>query len=541
MLDNVLSLYDSRIKVLSLNYLVNKAKSKFTCFSDEESFSLSVQLLDFIMQQSFKAKHCFKEDMYKFMGELNKVVYKKELSSDELEEVVDDLINKLRSKGEVFHFETYNHEKGSNIEIPVRLIATNSVFKDEDDRYAITYSLTESGYRFLLGTKEYDDLLGIEVSRIIAQIKLENGDFEGTVGLVQDIKNAIHLQLRKVFECGQKLKKGLNNVKTKDYEYITKNTLEVIIKEKSEYQDLKRDVNSHIKTKEKLKTIRTDGDNSKLEKSITLLNRIGDDLSNIEKLVWDLIEAIQSLQVDYENAIMNALKVMSPKMLDFETNVLGKIEEDLSVIDRLDNLYKPLFPLSVSRIYSPLTPYFKQDKLIEEDTSSELEAFDSKTELEKEQEIALNKKIASSENFFADFFEELLKFKIIKEEFTLREFFNYLITEDKATYIKVTRDTELLREIVIFLSETDKINFTSVASSLKDVDVSGTEILDIHRVVLNIINRDSEVVEFLSELSLNIDLLINQNEDVETIKVKTEIDLENMSFAELSCADCKFY
>lgn len=535
MLDTVLDLYDTRIKVLSLNYLVSKAKSKFECFSDEESYSLSVQLLDFIMQHSFQHKSCFKVNIYDFTEKLNEVVYKKDLNRDEIEEVVDDLIGKLRSKGKVFHFNTYNNKLKRNVAIPIRLISTSTAINPEGEE-SISYSLTELGYRFLLGTKEYDDLLGMEISRIVAQLKIKNGDYDGTMDMISQIKNVLQLQIRKIVEFNQKLNRGIAKVDKDEYEHLTKKTLDVILKEKDSYRSLRNEVLHIIKNQEELGALREEGEDSDVREAIKSLGVIVSELSSIEALVWKVIEGISHTESKYEKAILSSLQVIKPKMLDFENTVLVEIERDVSNLEAFEELNCALFGVKRTDIYRPDTPYLEQPSLVKEieDTSTELDAV---VEIDSEQRVADEELLLKNETFFADFFEALFLFKLKKGSITLKDFFNHLLENDKSKYFELTSDAKILRDVLMFIHDNEEIAIKDMLEAVKEVDIKATEVLDMQRVCLNLIDRGFDKLHLMPKIRLSL-VRVGHNEDTETINIKTEIDLTEMTFTELSFVNC---
>ena len=116
--------------------------------------------------------------------------------------------------------------------------------------------------------------------------------------------------------------------------------------------------------------------------------------------------------------------------------------------------------------------------------------------------------------------------------FTLKEFLNYYISEKKSIYMDLTKDSKLLRDLLLNLVSIENIQLSKVKEDLKKTTFTQMEEFQIERII-ELMIQDIEDLDYrLKEFTID---------DLDyTITINTEIDLEKLQCETVTVPDMKF-
>ena len=226
----------------------------------------------------------------------------------------------------------------------------------------------------------------------------------------------------------------------------------------------------------------------------------------------------------YKELLRNALMYRSNKRFDFEKVIMEVVEKDFLKLHKLHQAISPILPYETKEIFSVNHVYDYQTFPKEKNPGelAENELFEGKVEM-----VIHNGEVNNT--YYIEVMTWLIEYTRKQNAFTLSEFVQHL-EETKVNYDKLTKDMNLLRELVIYLGSineeidlqlirTENLNY---AKSLSPVDS-----VDIDYICQNLNN--------LGELPiLNIALLRKD------IKIKGDINKENNSCTILETPDIVF-
>ena len=535
-MSKILGGYGKRVNVIGSYYLISSIvnnRRKFQDFTNVEFYNLLVQILCFIFEKSLRRKHCFKENIKSFVEEINILAYKKSLTNEQLDELTMFVIKNLTNKGKTFSFEYYDNEKNDITNGYIKIVEDTDIVVNKENR--ITYSLTPEGYRLLLSTKEIDELYQIKISQILAQIRLQNDDYAGAKEDIYDIINNLEVQYQKIDGFMKIIRNNIFHVSEVKYSDIIDQTLNVLLEEMDKYEELRGTTLLKIKDKE---DYLGDLEKNMEEKAKLLRNQliqlkdliIGINLAKTANS--DLISRVQSFREEYSDILEKLLRTPILKKFNFKEEILNKLEENSDFLLPLRDLYTPLFKTSLPNIFSINIPYLEQTPLKKETNKEDIvqDTDDFTIVLNEEKE----KRIQDCQNYYYSFVNILLNYASLNENFTLKEFLNYLLKNDTSSYIEITRDAELMRNVVMFFAcQRDCIKVYKIIDMLHEI----TFLVDTEFVFESVVgklykdehNYIRRIESLISEKIIDDEMIIN-----------TEINIEEMTATKLELTNVKF-
>lgn len=535
-MSKILGGYGKRVNVIGSYYLISSIvnnRRKFQDFTNVEFYNLLIQILCFIFEKSLRRKHCFKENIKSFIEEINILAYKKSLTNEQLDELTMFVIKNLTNKGKTFSFEYYDNEKNDITNGYIKIVEDTDVVVNKENR--ITYSLTPEGYRLLLSTKEIDELYQIKISQILAQIRLQNDDYAGAKEDIYDIINNLEVQYQKIDGFMKIIRNNIFHVSEVKYSDIIDQTLNVLLEEMDKYEEFRGTTLLKIKDKE---DYLGDLEKNMEEKAKLLRNQliqlkdliIGINLAKTANS--DLISRVQSFREEYSDILEKLLRTPILKKFNFKEQILNKLEENSDFLLPLRDLYTPLFKTSLPNIFSINIPYLEQTPLKKatnkEDIVQDTDDFTIVLNEEKE------KRIQDCQNYYYSFVNILLNYASLNENFTLKELLNYLLKNDTSSYMEITKDAELMRNVVMFFAcQRDCIKVYKIIDMLHEI----TFLVDTEFVFESIVgklykdehNYIRRIESLISEKIIDDEMIIN-----------TEINIEEMTATKLELTNVKF-
>lgn len=538
-LNEILDGYSNRISTIGSYYflvsaVINRNKlNKFSEFTNEEFFNLTIQLLCFIFEKSLKRENCLKEDLYYFIESLNLNIYKKNISSDDISLLVGYLINRLTNNGKVYEFDYYDFNKETFDKYTVQLIQTEQI-KLPNNNYVLSYSLTNKGYKLLLSTKEYDEMFHIELSQIIARVRIEKGDYAGAKEDIQNIIEALNIQYQKIDDYIKAIKNNIYYIKEVQSVDIFNDSMILLESEIKKYDELKKTVEGFILDKETcLNNNLIDNENYMLNirKELSMMKSLIEGVDEAKHYSFKLINRIQAFRVEYSDIWKKLLKRGSSSKFSFKDVVQSRIESPNLNFSNLFSLYKPLFLPKVNNVFCINTPYQEQriknynqnDKVIEYGFNSE----DIDNSLEDN-----NKRIIEyNQSFYLNFIKELFYYGLKHIEFSTKEFLNYYLKEDRNKYIELTQNALLLRDLFLNICKLERVDLDIILEKIDTSTINSDRAFQIERIIDSMINCDENFIKIFKSISFK--------ECVEEITINSEIDIENMTAIKLTVPNIK--
>lgn len=92
----------------------------------------------------------------------------------------------------------------------------------------------------LLSTKEYDELFQIQISQMIAKLRIEKGDYQGAKEDIYDIINTLEIHQQKIDNYIKIIKVNILYIKEEKYSTVIDTTVETLLEEMDKYEELKK-------------------------------------------------------------------------------------------------------------------------------------------------------------------------------------------------------------------------------------------------------------------------------------------------------------
>lgn len=529
MIDEYLEGYKDRADILGAYYLTISPfvyRKSFKEFSDLEFYNIVMQIMCFILENSLRNNQCFKDNIVEFVTELNDTIYKKQ--NVNINDLVIYVLDRLRNQGQSFLFEYYNEETKKKDTKNIKLIESKLVDIDGTGKPKNQFSLTMEGYNLLLSTKECGDLLKLQTRQLVAKLRLEKEDFVGTKGDLIDINDMLIMQSKKIDGFTKRIFEDSKYEKD-EYRKIMESSFENLQSEIEKFKELEVMVWNAIEERREHLKIDFDEDNQKkLNKALMELNAVSKMCTTVKQSANGLLGKLQKLRKEYDKAIENNLKVGLNNRFSFKTEILDKVNNDVSKLANLTGLYSILLKNRKIDLFNFNMPYMEQE-VKKEKVEKEIE-FNEEFEEDNKLELYIEK----VNEIYLLFFKELYMYGINKSEFTLKEFLKNLMNCNKETYLKVTSDVNIIRNVFMYFSENHSktIKVSEIKQELKLIPQSKDLTINITLITGELINLYKEIKLLFNSFEIK--------ELSEKMTINTEINLETLSCRKLNTPNFKF-
>lgn len=532
---NILEGYNKRVNCIGSYYLIATLannRNKFKEFDNIQFYNLLIQVLCYIFDRSLRRKNCLRDDIKDFIEEINRMDYKIMLSEDDLKDLANYIINGLTNSGKVYLFTYYSLEQEKHIDESIKIIEDKNVKINNQER--LSYSLTTEGYRLLLSTKEYDELFQIQISQMIAKLRIEKGDYQGAKEDIYDIINTLEIHQQKIDNYIKIIKVNILYIKEEKYSTVIDTTVETLLEEMDKYEELKKEVKLLIKDKEDYLEKDEDIDKEKIKNIRTQLLQMKELIDGIvlaKSTATNLLSRVQDFREEFKEILKKLLTTPVIKRFNFKEEILDRLEKDSDFLLIIRELYISLFKVELPNRFNIGVAYQEQKLLNTREIENEIV---NKDELEIIENKEKEERINYCENYYFDFFKYLIKYGLEKGQFTLEEFLKNYLKYDKVIYLEITKDSKLMRDIIIyFANQRESINIKKIIRMLENSAFSPNTDFQIERLIERLLVEDFELLNSVSHIKSN---KIFEDE----MKINTEINLETMTAVKLGIANIKF-
>lgn len=468
----------------------------------EEQVTLVFSVMLFIMEQSLRDEICTMDDICQFADELNLKYFHKNITYDNMKEVMDFVVNTiLGNAGEAIYFDCYDFEKEKYERKNIRYISNKAVNVDAQGHMEsisvnsgvrrTSYYMTEDGYNLLLGTLEIESNMKLTVQEMIFKLHLERAEYDKAVDTIKDIFSQIKIQLKKVEEAMLRIRHNALNYSVEEYRQTMRENLQMIEdtgKKFHEYEELVQ-LRVHELEEQNINIHKLD------EKELENLAN----LKVIEKYLQRTIsshQAILNMHMDfktvYDEQLFQITQMSLIKRFDLRKELYQPILEDASRLTNIEIFLNPLLSNEPDRIYN-LNKAFEYQKPVRKNGGEDTEVISFDEEAwEEERKERIAKKQALYDGILGTLLGAVMQ---NGGNISLEQLMQSISEEQKQ---KMTADIGALKTVVVELLREKCVDIERLKKERRDYILEENEEFHLGESLLRLFG-DSEVSRITAE------------------------------------------
>lgn len=454
----------------------------------DEQLNMIYSVLLYIMEQSLKEENCTMDDIGAYIDMLNMQYYRKSMSYEDCRGLGDFIVNVvLSNEGKAMYFDGYNYEQKAYQIMNISYVANRIVYLEQDLKRT-SYYLTDDGYNLLLSTLEIESNMKLTIHEMIFQLHLEKQSYDKAVDEIKNVFNLLRIQLQKIEEAMNKIRRNALSYSVKDYEKILVENLETISHTKEKFLGYREMVTKRVKELEEeeinVKKL-SEKEEEKLGNLRTIevyLNRAIDEHQRILSSHFDL-------KALYTKELEQISQMSLIKRFSLRKELYDKVMENPQSLEDLDYFLRPLLSRDMDKIYNlnKVLQYQKLSKRKEEEVSEETIDFDEE-EWEFEQEQLRMQKKVRYEKSLGYLLSQFVKHGAI----SLGEIQKNLSEEEKEELIP---NVEIFREIMIELIRNREIDIAKLKEEKSEYIIERQGEFQLNEMILDLIEKNEELRE----------------------------------------------
>jgi hypothetical protein len=385
--------FHKRMEKLSYSFLIDNKVSMLTSaskyFSSLELINLVYSLMCYVLDRSLRDEECLLQNMSAFMEELSSAYYDRVLGSEEAYDLTHFIVYKiLRNDGKPFVFNTIDYATAEKVSFEFHLLQQRT---SKQDNNKSTFSLTQEGYRLILGALEVDERTQIDLNQMILELSLKKKNFSQGLMAVENLNNLITAQIHVVNQFIFKTRENIFSTQQSDFEDNFLKNIEVLKEQNKKFDELKE-----IILVEEERLTRSDSVGS-LEmdnyESLMQLGRIKELLMSISYKAGELVSRHFQFKDEYKKALEEASVYYNNKRISIKDDIIKPVEKDASKLPELFRLFNPLFKaeprkhFNINYMFNEQKLYFKEEDetgvLIEEAEVEDMEVMERRRSKEQ--------------------------------------------------------------------------------------------------------------------------------------------------------------
>ena len=371
----------------------------------DEQVNMIYAVLLFIMEYSLREQPCTIDDISVFVDDVCNRYLKKSLSYEKSRELAEFIINiVLCDEGHAMYFDCFEFERREYKKKNISYLSNEVVYLDGDIKRT-SYRLTDNGYNLVLSTLEVENNMKLTIHEMIFKMHLERATYDQALDEVKNIFNMLRIQLQKIQEAMDKIRRNALNYSIEDYEQILNENMSAISDTKHKFMEYRRVVRNRVKELEdeniNIKAL-SDEDMEKLH-----------NLQDIERYLSRSIDEHQKIlnkHFDLKDLYSHELEQMSKmtliKRFSIRNDLYDKIIEHPGSLVNINQFLNPLFRNNPEKVYNLNKCIQYQKPLREKNDDEEEEKLDfDAMDYEEQKERKLReklKKYQSSMEFLVD-------------------------------------------------------------------------------------------------------------------------------------------
>ncbi|MGH4120586.1 hypothetical protein [Clostridium sp.] len=362
--------FHKRMEKLSYSFLIDNKVSTLTTFKDYftsvELINLVYSLMCFVLDKSLKDEECTLNSMAVILEDLSSKYYDRILTEEEAYDITHFIVYKiLRNDGKPFMFTTIDYSACKNIVFDFHLLQQRT---SKQDNNKSTFTLTQEGYRLILGALEVDEKTQIDINQMILEMSLKRKNFSQGLLAVENLNNLITAQINVVNNFIYRTRENIFSIEQRDFEDNFLKNIEVLVEQNKKFDELKAII---IIEEERLS--RTDVEITKDNyESLKQLSRIKELLINISYKAGELITSHFHFKDEYKKALYEASFYYNNKRINIKDDLLKPIEMDALKLGNVFKLFNPLFKAKLSKKFNINSMFNDQKLYFKEDAEDEI-------------------------------------------------------------------------------------------------------------------------------------------------------------------------
>lgn len=437
--------------VLIQNSIQKTTWKQYGFLKTDEQINVIFALLLYVMEQSLKEENCTMDDIGAYLDAVNSGYLKKNLSYEDCRQLADFVVNVILSnEGKPMYFDGYDFEQDAYHIMHISYVENRIVYVDQEIRRT-SYYLTDDGYNLLLSTLEIENNMKLSIHEMIFQMHLEKQSYDKAVDEIKNVFNLMRIQLQKIQEAMEKIRRNALNYSVKDYEEILHEDLETIRDTKEKFQRYREMVQGRVKELEE-ENINVRKLSPKEEEKLNNLRVIDTYLNRTIDEHQKILGSHFDLKALYTRELEQLSQMSLIRRFPLRTGLYDRILENAGALAGLEYFLRPLFNRDGEKIYN-LNKAFQYQRLSKKNEEADTEeALDFDEEAwQAERERIQREKIKRYRKSLSCMIEKASE----KGEISLQELGGSLTLEEKE---KLIPNVEIFKEIMVELIRNREID-----------------------------------------------------------------------------------
>ena len=437
--------------VLIQNSIQKTTWKQYGFLKTDEQINVIFALLLYVMEQSLKEENCTMDDIGAYLDAVNSGYLKKNLSYEDCRQLADFVVNVILSnEGKPMYFDGYDFEQDAYHIMHISYVENRIVYVDQEIRRT-SYYLTDDGYNLLLSTLEIENNMKLSIHEMIFQMHLEKQSYDKAVDEIKNVFNLMRIQLQKIQEAMEKIRRNALNYSVKDYEEILHEDLETIRDTKEKFQRYREMVQGRVKELEE-ENINVRKLSPKEEEKLNNLRVIDTYLNRTIDEHQKILGSHFDLKALYTRELEQLSQMSLIRRFPLRTGLYDRILENAGALAGVEYFLRPLFNRDGEKIYN-LNKAFQYQRLSKKNEEADTEeALDFDEEAwQAERERIQREKIKRYRKSLSCLIEKASE----KGEISLQELGGSLTLEEKE---KLIPNVEIFKEIMVELIRNREID-----------------------------------------------------------------------------------
>jgi len=449
--------FHKRMEKLSYSFLIDSKVSTLTTFKEYftslQLINLVYSLMCFVLDRSLKDEECTLNNMAALLEELSPKYYDRALTEEEAYSITHFIVYKiLRNDGKPFIFNTIDYSANEKVVFDFHLLQQRTSKLDNNKS---TFSLTQQGYRLILGALEVDEKTQIDINQMILELSLKKKNFSQGLLAVENLNNLITAQINVVNNFIYRTRENIFSIEQRDFEDNFLKNIDVLKEQNKKFDELKEII---IVEEERLS--KSEGEISKENyESLKQLGRIKELLITISYKANDLITCHFHFKDEYKKALEEASFYYNNKRINIKEDLLKPIEKDASKLGNLYKLFNPLFKARLAKKFNINYMFNEQKLYFREDEEEEI-----LIDMAEEEDLELMEKQRNKEEY-REIVSAILAFLVDHRHTDLKTLMDFYISKSVLEYKKLIPTVRRFSEVLIELL---RIGIIDVEEMIKD-------------------------------------------------------------------------
>lgn len=509
---------------ISYSFLIDNKVSTLTTFKDYfnsiELINLVYSLMCFVLDKSLKDQECILNNMAIFLEELSGKYYERLLTEEEAYNITHFIVYKiLRNDGKPFIFTAMDYSTGEKKVFDFHLLQQkNSKF----DNNKSTFSLTQEGYRLILGALEVDEKTQIDINQMILELSLKKKNFSQGLMAVENLNNLITAQINVINNFIYRTRENIFSLEQRDFEDNFLKNIEVLKEQNRKFDEIKDII---IVEEERLGKSKGEITEDSYE-SLKQLGRIKELLVNISYKAGELITRHFQFKDEYKKALEEAIFYYNNKRINIKEDLIKPIEKNASSLSDIFKLFNPLFKVKIDKkfninyMFNEQKLYFKEDE--EDEIVIDLIDDEDRELIEKQKNREQYKEIISA----------ILAFLVNNKNTNLKSLVDFYDKKSLVEYKKLIPTVRKLSEVFIELLRLGTIDIEAMISEQNNAYDNEDIEFDLRKLL---VDELQEKYKFISISFLHFNKCNDGEKVIIREKLEESVEVDFVTIESLNC------